>query len=136
MSSCFCYSFLGWMVCNNYIFRVLRGNFSTPVSDYGILEWGGSCVNGKEKHWFKRLPSMTVNTNKPEAWRSFVSFLAKGILFSSRSTFVSFDFFRPVTEPSVSYLDFSQVWWAYQLSKVICVSSNLEVMYWAEFQEK
>ena len=92
MSSCFCYSFLGWMVCNNYIFRVLRGNFSTPVSDYGILEWGGSCVNGKEKHWFKRLPSMTMNTNKPEAWRSFVSFLAKGILFSSRSTFVSFDF--------------------------------------------
>jgi len=51
---------------------------------------------------------MKMNTNKPEAWRSFVSFLVKGILFSSRFTFVSFDFFRPITEPSLSYPDFSQ----------------------------
>lgn len=132
MSSCFHYSFLGWMVCNNYIFIVLGGNFST-LGDYSSLEWDGSCINGKEKYWFKRLPSMKMNTNKPEVWRSFISFTGKGILFSSGSTFISFNFFRTITEPSLSHPSLLQGWLAYQVSKLICISSNLEVMYWVEF---
>lgn len=38
MSLCFDYSFLGWMVCTNYIFRELGDNCVTQ-GKYGSLDW-------------------------------------------------------------------------------------------------